>query len=145
MSLDMNSTYDPSSFSFSKSNSFKIGHFNAQSLNPCLNKFQEIFSMIYKSKFDIIGISETWLKPSILDSAVKIPGFNMYRCDRDLRKGGGVAFYVSSKLKCKELFSISHFCSDSDNYELLILEVSSNVDKLVCGVTYIPPRVNFHC
>ena len=48
-------------------------------------------------------MTETWLKPEILNSEVNIDGYNLFRCDRNLRERGGVAAYVRQDLACIEL------------------------------------------
>jgi len=48
----------------------------------------------YKS--DIAVITETHFKAKHSDGAVEIAGYNVFRRDRERRKGGGVAVYVNS-------------------------------------------------
>lgn len=58
----------------------RIGHVNCQSIKPSnySTKFDE-FSNIITDNFDLIGLSETWLKPCISSSSVAIPGFSLGR------------------------------------------------------------------
>ena len=52
-----------------------------------------------KSSFDsYISVNETWLNASISDGEVSVDGFDLFRNDRDVRRGG-VALYVKQSLK----------------------------------------------
>ena len=44
-----------------------------------------------------MGLSETWLDGSLLDAELEVPGFSLYRKDRN-RRGGGVMVYVSNDI-----------------------------------------------
>lgn len=67
---------------------FNVAHLNAQSLSPRYNatKLDEIRHIIQGSGLEILGVSETWLSYHILDSAVSINGFKLYRNDRVRRE-----------------------------------------------------------
>ena len=48
---------------------------------------------------DIIGVTESWAKPSILDSELALAGYDLFRKDRPVdREGGGVLLYIRSEL-----------------------------------------------
>ena len=52
---------------------------------------------ILEHKYDIVGISETWANDNISDSELNIPGYSLYRKDRNNKfksNGGGVALYI---------------------------------------------------
>lgn len=117
---------------FSESIGVKIGHMNAQSMNPNNPKFPEIYDFLLSSGFDIICICETWWKDHINDSAVELPGYRLFRCDRAGRVGGGVAMYFSSRFKCRLVRSVS----DSKFEFLAVSLVGTNT----CFVAlYLPP------
>ena len=48
--------------------------------------------------FPIIALTETWLKSHITDTHLQITGYDLLRCDRSLRRGGGVLLYLSEQL-----------------------------------------------
>ena len=73
------------------SKNLEIGHININSVAGF--KFFELKSLILKSLFDIIVISECKVDHSFPDSHFYIKGFRLYRKDRD-RFGGGVFIYV---------------------------------------------------
>ena len=69
---------------------------NARSI---VNKFSEFELLIDECKPDIIGLTETWLHEDIQESEIKIPGYNTFRKDRVGKRGGGVALYVTERVK----------------------------------------------
>lgn len=111
-------------------------HVNCQSLMAHLDEFRLFFT---NSKYDIICLSETWLKPTILDQIVELPGYQLLRCDRIGRMGGGVALLLADTLNVKTLTtSGGEYCRKP---EFLIAEVSSGGEKVIVAVVYRPP----HC
>lgn len=70
----------------------KICHINAQSLRN--ERHFELFKEYFRCHhFDIITVSETWLNHLVSDNIVFLPSFSLYRHDRRVRSGGGVAIY----------------------------------------------------
>lgn len=59
-------------------------HLNIRSLLP---KVAELTAYVHTANPDILVISESWLKKSIFNSAVSIPGYNIFCQDR-ISKGG---------------------------------------------------------
>lgn len=52
----------------------KIGHIN---INRLYNKLDGIRSLLDHFRFDILAISETWLKSDVLDSEINIEGYSI--------------------------------------------------------------------
>ena len=77
----------------------KFLHINTQSLLSSLGEFNVL---VQRYNFDIIAMSETWLKdnPTLLQY-VQIPEYNLHYNNRDKIKGGGVGCYIKSSLNCK--------------------------------------------
>ena len=69
---------------------YRCMHTNVCSLMP---KLPEINRIVNQNGIDIISINETHLDDTINDFELLIPGFLLYRRDRN-RCGGGVAFYI---------------------------------------------------
>ena len=78
-----------------------------QSINPSARsstrwKIQYIRNKVeQKSKHisvPFIALTETWLKPYIHDSQLDIEHYNISRCDRGTRVGGGVLLYSHESL-----------------------------------------------
>ena len=106
----------------------KIFYFNAHSLLP---KLDELRLLTICHSPDVICIVESWLAPDILDSELTLPGYTVFRLDRN-RHGGGVAVYVRSSLSPSVLFS-------SDSLEFLIVSLTSHNRSLCIGTFYRPP------
>ena len=90
---------------------------------------------------DICVVSETHLKPEMPDAIVNVPGYNIFRRDRDWsgldsRCKGGIAIFARSNLDV-----IGY---RSELYELLCLtfKLPSGHLLLVCGV-YHPPQPTY--
>lgn len=88
--------------SVEKADGFKVCHINAESL---INEahFSEFLVLFSKNTFDAIAVSETFLKPKVKNTLMKVPGYNVFRADRTSRNGGGVAVYFKDCYKCEVL------------------------------------------
>ena len=83
-------------------------------------------------KSDIAVITETHFKAKHSDGAVEIAGYNVFRRDRERRKGGGVAVYVNSAQQA----IVWRPSADDNTFELLWIRTS----KLFIGALYHPPK-----
>ena len=73
-----------------------MGHLNIRSL---INKLDELQVFLEnRNRAPLWGLSETWLDGSLSDTELEVPGFSMYRKDRN-RRGSGVMVYVSNDVK----------------------------------------------
>ena len=71
-------------------------YFNARSL---ANKFDIFKALLKTQNYDIIFISETWLKSwHATSSIIDTSNFTMYRTDRNDKRGGGVGIVVKKHL-----------------------------------------------
>ena len=93
--------------------------------------------------FQIIAISETWLKPYHTDFI--IPNYSIEKDIRVHKRGGGVSLYVHSGLqyKLRNDFKIG---SDSETTNSIFVEIDKNTagtrQILIIGCIYHPPWVN---
>ena len=69
-------------------------YFNARSLIP---KFDELCLLVETHQPDIVCIVETWLDHDISDNESYLPGFQLYRLDRN-HHGGGILMYAQHNL-----------------------------------------------
>ena len=78
---------------------FSLAHLNTQSMTPSFIEFE---SMLTQHQFDLITMSETWLKQNkaLLDH-LEIEGYKKDFRHRDEKRGGGVGFYLKSDIKHK--------------------------------------------
>ena len=112
---------------------FNIIHINCRSLN------NDKLSLIdaESTKFDIITLSETWLKDTHSDAEKQLSGFhNPIRKDRENNSGyGGVAIFVRNNLFCKHRPDL-----EVDNLEAVWVETRINGKSFLIGSFYRPPN-----
>lgn len=119
--------------------SILICHVNCQSLYAHFDEFKLFFN---NSRYHIICLSETWLKPNLPDSMINLSGYTLYRQDRVGKGGGGVAFYVHNSLNVNILrTSDAVYCRKP---EFIIAEIASlGSANLLLAVVYRPPNHGF--
>jgi Reverse transcriptase (RNA-dependent DNA polymerase) len=134
----MSSYYHNCSFLSSIQNDFtnycdylKICHINAQSIR---NHYDEILMLSRDLNFDILCVSETWFNLYVIDNDFRIPGYDLYRIDRQHKNGGGVAIYARSKLKVSHISVLT--CGQIEN---IWLEVLNEGTRFALGCCYRPP------
>lgn len=71
-------------------NNITIAHPNARSIKKNRDHYILTKHLAAENDFDIFTDSETWLNNSVTDSEVEIPGYDVYRLDRQEKTGGGV-------------------------------------------------------
>ena len=78
---------------------FKMASLNITSL---LKHLDELKILLNDNPIDVLAINETRLDSSITDCEVFIPGYEIFRRDRNTngRHGGGVCFYVRTSINC---------------------------------------------
>lgn len=107
---------------------------NIRSIIP---KRDDLCSVIDACDADIVCLTETWLSAKI-DSCELLTckkRYNIYRCDRGSRCGGGVLVAVADTVMS---FPI-HFVSA---LELVLVEIRTCSRKLIVGVCYRPPSTS---
>ena len=80
----------------------------------------------------IVGISESKLDESVLESEIQMDDYKILRCDRN-RHGGGVACYIKNDLSYNIL---SVFLRESVFFEILL----PNSKPIIVGTIYRPPN-----
>nr|XP_055059783.1 uncharacterized protein LOC129443303 [Misgurnus anguillicaudatus] len=81
-----------------------ILHFNSRSL---YRNFVQIKDYVCQfNKFNVIAVSETWLDNEKVED-VELEGYKLFTINRVNKKGGGVALYVDTALRCKLIKSMS--------------------------------------
>ena len=88
---------------------------------------------MYSSTYNVIGLTETWLSDSILDSEILPTGYTIYRLDRQSRVGG-VLLAIKDTIVSQQLPSPS-------NLELLLVCISLHHPITICLV-YNPPNTS---
>ena len=93
--------------------------------------------------------TETWLHSNISDTAMDLPGYQLFRADRDATatgktKGGGVCFYVSNEW-CSDLTVIAELCSP--DLELLVIHCKPfysprEISSIILACVYVQPQAH---
>ena len=77
-------------------------------------KIDEVRLYVSKHNPDLVFITETWLKESIGDNHVDLPGYNIKRRDRSVAQHGGVCFFSKECIKVNQLHQFHN-----PNFEVL--------------------------
>ena len=110
----------------------KVCHLNVRSL---LAHFADLKRFLEMNDFDIVTLSETWLKSSVDSNNVLIGGFSLVRRDRADSRGGGVAMYIKNSLKYVVL-------ENSENLEDVWIALKLKNITVAIGCLYRPPNLN---
>ena len=103
---------------------------NVRGLNT---KLTRLFSDSLGFNYDVIVFSETWLKPSVLNSEILCSRYQIFRKDRVLKKGGGVLIAVDAKYSTN-LIELNCF-----DIEFICISIELENFKLFVTCSYIPP------
>ena len=114
----------------------KIMVSNTMSLAP---KIVEVEEFVARNKVSLAFITETWLKSTVMDSVVDIPGYSIIRKDRSSEEHGGMCLYIKDGcFKYKQLNDIS-CCADHE-----VLWVQLTPSRLPRGFSSIVAAVVYH-
>ena len=100
---------------------------NATSLN---NKYEELIVEIIKSDAQIVFVCETWWTDT---SVTNIPGYSLFRKDRNSGRGGGVCIYTHNDLKS---FVVNEKCLINDRAEQIWAIIEVGIETILCGRIY---------
>ena len=88
-----------------------------------------------KHAIDILCISESFLSPQVSENLLPFPGYQIFRRDREGRRGGGVAILLRAECRAQELAM-----PDGGPLETLWVSVSwSGHRPITVGAIYRPP------
>ena len=117
-------------------NKISLLHLNIQSVNSP-EKLLQLDNLIINQKPDFISLNETFLKPH---SKFDIEGYQIIRCDREIRKGGGTTLCFKNNLIGNEIILndillkeyVSGFLLNSDSSKIAIFSIYSppSIDTL---------------
>ena len=122
----------------SRANQLRLAHLNTQSM---VSTFDELLLTISKYPFDVIAMSETWLKnsPHLLEY-VNIPGYSSTFRNRDKIPGGGVGVYLRDTINYKRRTDIEDIEPELEHIWLEIPGKNKH-SKLLLGVLYRSERI----
>ena len=94
----------------------------SRSLNGCLlnvrsirNKSASFLEFVKDNNADLIAVTETWLRPEDTESfisSITPPGYKFTHVPRNIKKGGGVGFFIKEDLSKIHKINISDFRMD---------------------------------
>ncbi len=91
-------------------------------------------TLVYSHNFDVIAISETWLKDNVREDALDLAGYQQPICKNRATRGGGVMLYVKN-----EIGAIHRTDLESNDTELVWVELRPGNKKVMFGTCYRPP------
>ena len=115
---------------------------NMQSFNPSARsqskwKLPHFRKMVQKGTqshaVPFIALTETWLKPYITDSQIELKHYNVHRCDRNTRIGGGVLLYTHESIPSTEFDKF-----DNQTCQMLICKCETS--RMIICILYRPPE-----
>ena len=116
------------------SNDLSLFHLNIRSIPANFSSLSLYLSSL-KVDFDVIAISETWLREHTAD-AFGLPCYKMESRYREIRTGGGVSILIKESLKYIVRNDLTLF---NDTIESLFIEVVSLHKRVIIAVIYRPP------
>lgn len=105
------------------------------------SKLADLRLGILNANYDIIIITETWLRVGVYDSELADERYSIFRRDRDLSKtkkldGGGIFVAIKKTLSVTRRYDL-----EDSLYENIILTIPTNKNNsLLLSVNYIPPK-----
>ena len=113
-------------------------HLNTHQHLPSTSIFDEFSCMINKYKFNIVALSETWLKNSKTQlEYLQIDGYKSEFKNRGSESGGEVSFYIKEHMN----FNVRHNLEKiHESIEILWIEVQdrNKNTRVLIGVVYQP-------
>ena len=97
----------------------------------------QVFLDCLHHDFSIIGISESWFKPTTDAHLFNLPGYSLVNICRSDSIGGGVAFYINDSIEYKLRCDLS---GSKPGYESIFIEVVDSKNKhILIGCVYRAP------
>ena len=119
---------------------FSLVHFNCRSMTSNFDKLKDSVKGL-DFPFDIIAVSETWLKDNDTNSSYSIDGYSSFQCSRLNKTGGGVALYINETLQPNYLPNKSKCIENCA--EIVTVEVTlANGKKVLISCVYRAPNTN---
>lgn len=106
-------------------------------------KNSKTIKSILLCNYDVICLTETWLRDDIKLSELNINGYSVYRCDSshftgNCARAGGVMILVQNK------YISSQLDTATTNVKHIFVSLSVNGMKHFIGSVYIPPGSEIH-
>ena len=116
---------------------FSLIHSNIRSASKNADDLSNFLTTL-DHKFDIIGLSETWLN----ENNDIVPGFSNYtqvHNYRTNRTGGGVSLLLSAYIRYHKFEDLSII---TELFESIFIEIETVSNNVIIGCIYRPPNSN---
>lgn len=111
-------------------------HFNSRSLYSNFSKIKDYLQQ-FQQRFSVIAISETWLSDN-KDLQDGLEGYEMFWQNRVNKRGGGVALFVMSILKCKVIGNMTTVVDNLMECVTIEIEVEKSKNILISCIYRTP-------
>ena len=105
---------------------------------PLAPKIDEVPSVILNLKSKLGFFTETWLKDTVGDSHLCIPGYSFIYCNRTTDHHGGVDLYIENSMKFKSLDNLLDQDIEALWAWLRPSRLPRGVPCLIAGLIYHP-------
>ena len=120
----------------------------SRSLNGCLlnvrsirKKSASFLEFVKDNNADLIAVTETWLRPEDTESfisSITPPGYKFTHVPRNVKKGGGVGFFIKEDLSFEQVSKNSY-----QAFESISIQISTEGAKdVIFHVAYRPPNLS---
>ena len=111
-----------------QTNKLKTLFLNARSLR---NKISELKAIVSTESYDLIAISETWIKQTDIDSEFNISGYDKIAKHRIHQRGGGIILYY------KKFLELEHcYIETLKDLEVIVVRINNVKTKLLLSLIY---------
>lgn len=104
-----------------------------------ITKFDQFLVEVNKIKPDFIVITESWLTASVMDAAIHINGYQVFRKDRLYRRGGGIVIYIMEEIANLQVRASIYTDLMDEEIEALWINISIGSFNFILGGIYRPP------
>ena len=106
-------------------------------------KVDELDCVVNQNDSDIVCVTETWLSNEIPGNAIAMNGFTIFWKDVG-KRGGGVAIFVKSNIRCKRLVvpDLSECESEILWFQIGPRRLPRAVSSIVIAFVYHPPHAS---
>ena len=102
-----------------------------------VSKLLELKDYTKEKEPHIICLTETKLTPRISNDSLNLDEYNIWRRDRNLKKGGGIMILTKKELQVKEID-----LGIPTQVELIAVEISTTEGEIIVANVYMPPKTN---
>ena len=108
-----------------------------QNIRSLYKKVSFVSNTLNMDSIDFLFLTETWLDDRITDSMISVNSYEILRCDRMIKKGGGVALYHKQSINVQKLQN-PDVQSTFSNFEFMCVRLDIGKTNITILCFYIP-------